>query len=58
MSDDSDIGPTRSHLVGTRRGNLKIQIKQSPLWAVQHAPDERSGVEKADGANPEPGGIG
>ncbi len=52
---DADIGLARGQPVGASRRNLKFQIEQPLLGAVQHAPHQGSGVEITDRADAQPG---
>ena len=49
--NDADIGAAVREPVGALGGNGKTQIEQVALLAVQHAPDQRDGVQIADGTD-------
>ena len=51
---DADVGGARCQVVGAIRGKAEIQIEKTPLRAVEHAPDQRRGIQVADGRYPGP----
>ena len=49
--NDPDIRGARSQLVRAARRDPELQVEQALLGSIQHAPDQRGGVQVADGAN-------
>ena len=51
---DADIGGARGQLVGATRRWQEFQVEKIAPGPMEHAPDQRRGIQVADGRNPRP----
>ena len=49
--DNAEIGLARLEPVGALRRDAEVKVEEPLLVSVEHAPDQRDGVEIADSAN-------
>ena len=52
--NDADISLSRSELIGALRGQSEAKIEHAALFAVEHAPYQRDGVQITDRAHTRP----